>query len=110
MKKFTVLIVEDEEVIRTMYKDHIESDLFTVVAESEDGQDAYTRFLEHRPDFVITDGQMPFMNGDELTEKIMDRDPEVMVVLVSGNEDIGLQALKNGAKHLLESQRLLYKY
>ena len=40
-----------------------------VVAEAADGQDGYEKILEHRPDVVITDICMPFMDGIEMIKK-----------------------------------------
>ena len=66
-----VLIAEDEEMIRkglVYTTDWLSMDC-VVVAEAADGQDGYEKILEHRPDVVITDICMPFMDGIEMIKK-----------------------------------------
>ena len=66
-----VLIAEDEEMIRkglVYTTDWLSMDC-VVVAEAADGQDGYEKILEYRPDVVITDICMPFMDGIEMIKK-----------------------------------------
>ena len=66
-----VLIAEDEDIIRkglVYTTDWLSMDC-VVVAEAADGQDGYEKILEHRPDVVITDICMPFMDGIEMIKK-----------------------------------------
>ena len=66
-----VLIAEDEEMIRkglVYTTDWLSMDC-VVVAEAADGRDGYEKILEHRPDVVITDICMPFMDGIEMIKK-----------------------------------------
>ena len=69
MKKTTVLIVEDEESIRTMYKDaFIGAGLEVFLAHT--GEEALERALSHHPDCILMDINMPGMNGHEAVAKI----------------------------------------
>ena len=66
-----VLIAEDEEMIRkglVYTADWLSMDC-VVVAEAADGRDGYEKILEYRPDVVITDICMPFMDGIEMIKK-----------------------------------------
>ena len=75
-----VLIAEDEEMIRkglVYTTDWLSMDC-VVVAEAADGQDGYEKILEHRPDVVITDICMPFMDEEALAG-IMERLGEEIV-------------------------------
>lgn len=66
-----VLIAEDEDIIRKglVYTvDWLSMDC-VVVAEAGDGKDGYGKILECRPDVVITDICMPFMDGIEMIKK-----------------------------------------
>lgn len=66
-----VLIAEDEEMIRkglVYTTDWLSMDC-VVVAEAADGRDGYEKILEYRPDVVITDICMPFMDGIEMIKK-----------------------------------------
>lgn len=66
-----ILIVEDEEMIRkglVYTTDWLSMDC-VVVAEAGDGNEGYGKILEFRPDVVIADICMPFMDGIEMIKK-----------------------------------------
>ena len=63
-----VMIVEDEDMIRkglVFTIDWLSMDC-VVVAEASNGQEGYERILEYKPDVVIADICMPFMDGIEM--------------------------------------------
>ena len=63
-----VMIVEDEDMIRkglVFTIDWLSMDC-VVVAEASNGQEGYERILEYKPDVVLTDICMPFMDGIEM--------------------------------------------
>ncbi|MBI2520285.1 MAG: PAS domain S-box protein [Bdellovibrio sp.] len=64
-----VLVVDDEENIRDILAVHLSS-LGFIVALAENGESAYHMILKNHYDYVITDMQMPRMNGDELLHRI----------------------------------------
>ena len=66
-----VMIVEDEDMIRkglVFTIDWLSMDC-VVVAEASNGQEGYERILEYKPDVVIADICMPFMDGIEMIQK-----------------------------------------
>lgn len=66
-----ILIAEDEDIIRkglVYTTDWLAMDC-VVVAEASNGQEGYEKILEFRPDVVIADICMPFMDGIEMIEK-----------------------------------------
>ncbi len=73
---FQILLAEDSSFFRKQAKDYLESEGLTIV-EAEDGAQAWELLKsgEHEIDLVITDIEMPFMNGFELTRTIK-ADPE----------------------------------
>jgi PAS domain S-box-containing protein len=81
----TVLVVEDDPVVRDMTTLLLTRSGHTVVAVAG-GAEAMTRLarLEEPIDMLITDVIMPSMSGIELAEWTMDRYPDVGVVLLSG--------------------------
>ena len=81
----TVLVVEDEPIVRDMTTQMLERSGYEVIAVAG-GAEAMTRLagLETSIDVLITDVIMPNMSGIELAEWTMDRDPHVGVVLLSG--------------------------
>ncbi len=80
----TVLIAEDEPVVRRIASQFLTRAGYRVIA-ALDGADAIARlgWLEEPIDVVVSDVLMPNISGVELAEWVMDRMPEVGVVLVS---------------------------
>ncbi len=80
----SVLVVEDSVTSRMLLKNILESSGY-VVDTAIDGVEGYTRLSEHKFDAVISDVEMPRMNGFELTEKIKkdDKTKSIPVILVT---------------------------
>jgi two-component system cell cycle sensor histidine kinase/response regulator CckA len=84
----TVLLVEDEEIVRKLVRDTLRRSGYNVV-EAEDGVEAM-RICEGRDepvDIVVTDVVMPNMTGPELIERLASVQPELKVLFVSGYTD-----------------------
>ena len=107
----TVLIVDDSSIDRLRAGGLLnQMDDFSVEY-AVDGSDALLKMELHVPDLVITDLDMPELNGLELVAVMRKAYPIVPVVLMTarGSEDIAVQALRAGAasyvpKRLLSSQ------
>ena len=84
-----VFLVEDEVIVRESIKKNIdwEKHGFSFVGESSDGELAYPMIKELRPDIVITDIQMPFMNGLELSRIILNELPNTKIIILSGYDE-----------------------
>ena len=71
MKKFKVLIADDIEIIAQTNKKIAEkNESIEVIGLAYNGQQEYDMILELKPDIVITDNQMPNMNGVDVVQKI----------------------------------------
>jgi DNA-binding NarL/FixJ family response regulator len=85
MPPLTVLVVDDisdhREIVRFILLGM--PDTVTVVGEAADGEEALTMALRERPDIVITDLQMPRLNGVELTRRIRQELPQTKVIIMS---------------------------
>lgn len=96
-----VVLVDDEEIIREgIYRAVEWEELgFEVAGQAEDGEQALQIFAEVRPDLIITDIKMPFIDGLELIERIKPDYPEVYIVIISGHDEFNYaqKALKLGA-------------
>lgn len=81
----TVLIVDDEELMREVVSIMIEENGGRVLT-AVDGLDAVERFAEHKGkiDCIFMDVSMPRMNGYEAYLEIKTLDPHVPVLVVSG--------------------------
>ncbi|MGI9260029.1 MAG: response regulator [Gammaproteobacteria bacterium] len=75
MTKKQVLIVDDEALVLRVLKLALERAGYEVEARPN-GEAAFERILERRPDVLITDIEMPRMTGEELCKKIHEELPE----------------------------------
>jgi len=83
---FKVIIAEDELVIHNdiIQKIHSISSRFQVVASATNGRQALSLVQEHKPDVLITDIQMPLLDGIQLIKQIRAILPETLIVIISG--------------------------
>ena len=81
----TVLVAEDDEVVRKLTRNVLEQFGYTVI-EAEDGEDAVNKFMEHRDliKLLLFDVIMPKKNGREAYAKIKIFSPEMKVLFLSG--------------------------
>ena len=123
-----VFLVEDESIIRRGIRDNIawESHGFEFVGEAGDGEYAYPLLLNTKPDILITDIKMPFMDGLELSRLVKKSLPKTRIIILSGYNEFEyanllkpvtsvslLDTLKHVADEIREEQeksRLLERY
>lgn len=84
-----VFLVEDEVVVREGIKNHIDwlQEGFVFVGEASDGELAYPMIQKTKPDIVITDIKMPFMDGLSLSRLIKAEFPAVKILILSGYDE-----------------------
>jgi len=94
------VVVDDSHFMRTMLSDMLESGGVTVVDTAADGAEAVERVLDHEPDVVTMDLQMPEVDGLEAVERIMAERPTPILMLsahTADGADVTFEALENGA-------------
>src|SRR6187401_1333061 len=93
-----VLVVDDKEMMRDSVATILARRGHTAVSCSSAKQ-ALERLAEKAPDAVITDLQMPDMNGLELLGEIRKADEQLPVIVMTafGTVETAVQAMKNGA-------------
>ncbi|MDR2939155.1 MAG: response regulator transcription factor [Clostridiales bacterium] len=86
---YKVIIVDDEPIIRHGLKNKIDWALlgFECIAACENGREAQEYIEKTRPDLVITDIKMPFVDGLALTEYIKEIDKNIKVIILSGYDE-----------------------
>jgi CheY-like chemotaxis protein len=101
----TILIVEDEEMLRDLLKTFLAGSGYTVLAaqNGEEGLDVY-RQNRGRIALVLSDMGLPRLGGWEMFQQMKDLDPDVRVILASGYFDPNLKMdlLKAGAKDFIQ--------
>lgn len=84
-----VFLVEDEVVMREGIKNNInwEQEGFSFVGEASDGELAYPLIQKTKPDILITDIKMPFMDGLELSRLVKQELPDIKILILSGYDE-----------------------
>ena len=100
-----VFLVEDEVVMRNGIKNNIpwEQEGFEFAGEASDGELAYPLIKKEKPDILITDIRMPFMDGLELSRLVKKELPQIKIIILSGyNEfDYAKKAINIGVTDYL---------
>ncbi|PKO26328.1 MAG: DNA-binding response regulator [Betaproteobacteria bacterium HGW-Betaproteobacteria-8] len=88
MSQVNVLLVDDHAVVRMGFKMLLESapDI-KVVAEAESGEQGVKLYMEHHPDVVVMDITMPGIGGLEAIERIMAKESNARILVLSAHED-----------------------
>lgn len=86
---YKIILVDDEDEVREGIKHKISWSKygFELVGDFDNGRDALEAIEQHRPDVIITDICMPFMDGLGLARAVMDRYRDMKVIIVTGYED-----------------------
>ena len=84
-----LFLVEDEIVMRDGIKRQInwEKEDIEFVGEASDGELAWPMILETRPDILLTDIKMPFMDGLELSALVRKELPDTSIIILSGYDE-----------------------
>ncbi len=84
-----VFLVEDEIVMREGIKNNIdwEKEGFEFAGEASDGELAYPLIQKEKPDILIADIKMPFMDGLELSRLVRQELPDIKVIILSGYDE-----------------------
>ena len=83
----TILVCDDEELIRWSLAEHLSAGGFTVV-EAEDGQDALEKLPDVAPDLLITDLKMPRLDGLGLLQKLRQQGRSFPVIVLTAHGDV----------------------
>jgi len=95
-KNKIILYVEDDSNTLKVYSDFFKRRVGTVIS-AKNGQDAFQKFMIHKPHLIITDIKMPNSNGIELINKIRKVDAIVPIIILSAyaGEDYVLESIKD---------------
>ena len=102
---YKVFLVDDEIVVREGIRSNFpwdETD-FVLAGEAPDGEIALSMLQDVKPDILITDIRMPFMDGLELCRQVSRTMPWVYIIILSGYDDFAYarEAISLGVKEYL---------
>ena len=85
----SVLIVDDEYLIRSLIRNSISWTEFgmEVVGEAGDGEEALAFIAAHQPQIALVDINMPILNGLELAQKVQERHYRTRIIFLTGYRD-----------------------
>lgn len=86
---YSILLVEDEKYIREGLKVSLDWEEIglNIIGEATDGDEGYNKALELKPDIILADIRMPGMDGLEMSKRILEKRPEVKIIILSGYDD-----------------------
>ncbi len=98
-----VLIAEDEPHIRRVMRAIVTALGGRVVAEAEDGEEAVALAESSRPHVVLLDINMPRLNGDRALQRILERDPRVIAIMMTAQDTLEAvrTCLEQGARNYI---------
>ncbi len=100
-----VFLVEDESIVREGLRDNIpwQQYGYQFVGEASDGEMALPLIQKTRPDVLLTDIKMPFMDGLSLSRIVHQEFPDMKIIIISGYDDFeyARQAISVGVEQYL---------
>jgi CheY-like chemotaxis protein len=90
MKQYKVLVVDDEENIRTLVQTMLKGEGRHVVLAAR-GKEAITVFQKERPNLTILDIDMPDIDGITVLRQIRSIDPQAKVIVFTGGDSPGVE-------------------
>jgi len=111
----TILVVDDEEVVRSVVRDMLESDAYSIL-DTGDPQHALRIARERPVHLLLSDVVMPLMKGPELAAKVLAVSPSTKILLMSAypmsevaasgrafiSKPFSVQSLNDKVRHVLE--------
>ena len=86
LKNFTILYVEDDEMVRKSAVEYLNR-VCKEVLQAKDGKDAIKVWSEFKPDIIITDINMPRLNGLDMASYIRANDKNVQIIVATAHSD-----------------------
>lgn len=95
----TVLIIDDNDVSRSMLRHILVNHKYRVVGEAGNGQLGLELALRLKPKLICLDIQMPLTNGIDVLKLVKEKLPKTTVLMVTGNNDREsiMEAVRHGA-------------
>lgn len=84
--KYRILLVDDDRQTRQLLQDILEKygDI-AIVGQAGDGKEAVSLAIEHKPDVILMDVALPYLDGIEATHCIKKACPETVIICLTGD-------------------------
>jgi len=101
-EKATILVIDDEQAMRDSCYQVLTKDGYRIET-ADDGDSGLQKISQIKPDLVLVDLKMPGMSGMELLEKVVDIDPNIISVVITGYATVesAVEAMKRDAYDFL---------
>ena len=103
-RRYRVLVVEDERAVRDVLRRHLTRLGYDVV-EADDGAEGLETARRERLDLVLTDINMPRLNGISLLKALQtgEKTRDIPVIVISSQDDLGsvIECIEHGAEDLI---------
>lgn len=97
---YNLMIVDDDQLVRKRILSAIQFEKLglQLCAEAEDGIQALDLFEQYHPQIVIMDINIPFLNGIDVSKKILEENENVNIVIVTGYGSVSFakEAIRSG--------------
>jgi DNA-binding response OmpR family regulator len=98
-----ILIIEDDEEMRSLLRDFFEEDRFETDSVSN-GSEAFRKLAKQTFDLIITDVRMPGLTGLDILPGIKKLQPQATIIVITsfGSDEVRRRAFERGASAYLE--------
>ena len=80
-----VLVVDDSKMVRILVRAMLEELGHECIGEASDGLEGYEKYFELKPDLMLVDITMPVMDGVTTVKRIMQKDADAKIILLTSN-------------------------
>lgn len=103
LNSLTLLCVEDDEAIQFIYASIFQNIVKEVIF-ANNGKDGLEKFASHTIDIILTDYNMPYLNGIEMIKRIKEINTKTPIVFVTAikDADVIIEALQLGVTNFLK--------
>lgn len=85
-KQYTILYIEDDEGVRRINSSFL-TRMFNELYEAKDGEEGYALYKKYHPDIILTDINMPKLDGISLAKKIREDDKTTKIIISTAFSD-----------------------